>query len=111
MQRDFRIHFHTRTSPYKNTIKSLYRQFTETGSVSGLSRCGGLRSISTEAVSNKVSADVAANPKSSIRKRSTQLSVSRSSLQRILRSELKLYPYKIKQIQEITANDPQHASA
>lgn len=107
VQRDFRIQFHTRTSPSKNTIKSLYRKFTETGSVSDRSRCGRLRSIRTEAVINIVSADVAANPKSSIRKRSTQLSVSRSSLQRILRSELKLYPYKIQLIQEITANDPQ----
>ena len=107
VQSDLRIQFHVRTNPSKNTIKSLYRKLTETGSVSDRLRCGRLRSIRSEAVSNRVFTDVAANPKSSIRKRSAQSSVSRSSLPRILRSELKLNPYKIQLIQEITANDPQ----
>ena len=33
VQRDYRIHFRTTTSPPEITIKSLYRKFTDTGNV------------------------------------------------------------------------------
>ena len=85
VQRDYRIHFR-KTSPSINTIKSLNLKFTSTGR---------LNSIRTEAVIAGASTDVADNPKTSIRKRSFQLGIYRSSLQRILKSDLQLYPYKL----------------
>ena len=33
VQRDYRIHFRTTTSPSKNTNKSIHRKFMDTGNV------------------------------------------------------------------------------
>ncbi|KAF2345053.1 Protein of unknown function DUF4817 [Trinorchestia longiramus] len=105
VQRDYRNYFRTTTSPSKNTTKSVYRKFTDTGNVNDKQRSGRLKSTRTEAVIERVSASVTDNPKASIRKRSTQLSISRSTLNRILKKDLKLYPYKIKLTQQLLPND------
>ncbi|KAF2346545.1 Protein of unknown function DUF4817 [Trinorchestia longiramus] len=87
VQRDYRNYFRTTTSPSKNTIKLVYRKFTDTGNVNDKQRSGRLKSTRTEAVIERVSASVTDNPKASIRKRSTQLSISRSTLHRILKND------------------------
>ena len=104
-QRDFRIHFKSRRSPSKNAIKSLVHKFRETGTVADQIRPGRSKSIRTEDLIDRVAADVRVDPKTSIRKRSSQLSISRSSLQRILKSDLKLFPYKIQLCQELLPKD------
>ena len=90
VQRDYRVHFRTTTSPLKNTIKSLYRKFANTGNVNDKPRSERLRSTPTEAVIERVFASVTDNPKNSTRKRSTQLSISRLTLRRILKKDLEV---------------------
>ena len=79
-QRDFRIHFKTRISPTKNTIKSVIRKFEETGAVNDKPKTGRTKSVRTEDLINRVATDITNDPKTSIRKRSSQLSISRSQL-------------------------------
>ena len=80
VQCDYRIHFRKRISPAKNTIKSLIRKFTSTGNVVDKPRSERLKLTRSDAVIDQVATDVADNPATSIRKRSTQLSISRLSL-------------------------------
>ena len=63
-------------------------------------RSGRPRTASTEEKIEQVRDSVRENPSTSIRKRSTQVAVSRSSMQRILRS-LKLFPYKVQLVQQL----------
>ena len=92
-QRDFRIHFKTRISPTKNTIKSVIRKFEETGAVNDKPKTGRTKSVRTEDLIKRVATDITNDTKTSIRKRSSQLSIFWSSIQRILKSDLKLIPY------------------
>ena len=105
VQRDYRIHFETRISPWKNTITSLYRKFADTGSVNDKPRSGRKRSIRTEDVIEIVAANITDNTKTSIRKRASQLAISQSTLSRILKKDLKLKPYKIQLTQQLFATD------
>ena len=100
-QRDYCIHFKTRISPTKNAIKSLIRKFQETGAVHDAKKTGRPKLIRTEVQINCVATDVANNSNTSIRRRSLQLGITRSSLQRILKKDLKLFPYKIQLCQEL----------
>ena len=104
-QRDYRIHFKTRISPTKNAIKSLVRKFQETGAVHDAKKTGRPKLIRTEVQINRVATDVANNSNTSIRRRSLQLGITRSSLQRILKKDLKLFPYKIQLCQELLPTD------
>ena len=104
-QRDYRIHFETRISPSKNTIKSLYRKFADTGNVNDKPRSGRKRSIRTEDVIERVAVSITDNPKTSTRKRASQLTISQSTLCRILKKDLKLKPYKIQLTQQLLPND------
>ena len=103
-QRDYRIHFKTRVSPTKNAIKALVRKFQETGAVQDLKKTGRPK-IRTEVQINRVARDVANNSNSSIRRRSLELEITRSTLQRILKKDLKLFPYKIPLCQELLPTD------
>ena len=53
VQRDYRIHFETRISPSKNTIKSLYQKFADTGNVNDKPESGRKGSIRTKDVTEK----------------------------------------------------------
>ena len=59
------------------------------GNVSDKPRSGRLKTARTEAAIDRVSESVTDEPKTSIRKRSKQLTITQSSLHRILREELK----------------------
>ena len=107
VQRDFKDHFHKRTSPSKNAIKALFNKFTETGCVTDQHRPGRTKMARNANTIARVSADVRLDPKTSIRKRSTQLGVSYSSVQRILTKDLKMHPYKVQLTQELKPTDNQ----
>ena len=105
-QRDYRIHFQTRISPSKNTIKSLYQKFADIGNVNDKPGSGRKRSIRTEDVIERVAVSITDNPKTSTRKRASQLNISQTTLCRILKKDLKLKPYKIQLTQQLLPNDP-----
>lgn len=92
-------------APNCSTVKRLINKFEETGSVANKStpicRREG-RSIENIAA---VAGSVAAYPKTSTRHRSQELGISRTTLQRILKKDLHLYPYKVQLTQEIKPAD------
>lgn len=91
--------------PSTNLIKQWIERFERTGSTQKMRPRGGQRVSRTDENIQRVRESVRANPRMSERKRSSTLGVTRSTLQRILRLDLKLHPYKIQLVQELKATD------
>lgn len=86
-------------------IKKWVKKFEETGSTLNVKQAGAARTCRSEENVLRVSASVRQNPDLSTRKRSAELGISRTSLRRILKSDLKLHPYKIQLVQKLKPND------
>ncbi|KAF2366556.1 Protein of unknown function DUF4817 [Trinorchestia longiramus] len=107
VQRSYRNIFNDGRSPDKNCIKAMVSKFQETGSTVDKRRFGRPRTVRTYVSIQAVSESVADRPTTSTRKRSPQLTMSRRSLQRILKEDLKYHPYKIQLTQELQLTDYQ----
>lgn len=107
VQRSYRNIYNDGRSPNKNCIKAMVSKFKETGTTVDKRRCGRPRTVRTDVSIQAVSISVADRPTTSTRKRSTQLTMSRRSLQRILKEDLKYHPYKIQLTQELQLTDYQ----
>ena len=92
-QRRFRAHFGTRWAPCKQTIYRLCQQFETNGSVLEKKRLHPT-SVHTPANIKAVHVALTQNPNKSTRRASAELGISRRSLQRILYSDLHLFPYR-----------------
>lgn len=103
-QRAYIRHFGVRKPPCKQTIVDLVRRFQIHGSVSDLPRAGRPRSGRSQDNIQQVRESIEEEPSGSTRRRSQQLGISRTSLQRIQRI-LKLVPYKIQVVQELLPAD------
>ena len=94
-QRKYRQHFNTRTAPTVSMIKNLIIRFEERGSVDNYPRsnicCPVRHEESVQAVRQSVSDDLSV----STRQLAVQLNMSRTSLKRILKMDLKMFPYII----------------
>ncbi|XP_055387375.1 uncharacterized protein LOC129615958 [Condylostylus longicornis] len=88
------------------TINRLVRHFEENGSVRNVQIRGRPRTVPTEENVERVVNSVDENPGTSTRRCSTQLGLSRRSLQRILAS-IRMFPYKIQLVQELKPIDYQ----
>jgi hypothetical protein len=93
-QRLFRAHFRIWWSPSFKTINKLYNQFNNDGSVLERKHHWPLSACSLENT-DAVRVALQRSPSISTRKAAAQLGISRRSVQRILKSDLNLYPYKI----------------
>ena len=82
-------------TPNESTVRRLMKKFFETGSTVNLKSPGRRRSGRTEQNIEVIRDSVAVSPMNSFRRRSQQLSISRSSVHRILRHDLHYHPYKI----------------
>ena len=97
--------------PHKFQITRWVKKFKDTGTLMKSTKKGQKSTSgrkltarppeSVDAVRNRV----VRNPKKSLRKRSQELSLSRSSVHRILKNDLQLYPYRIQIKQTPTQND------
>lgn len=105
VQRSYRRFVDNGRIPSKNGIKKLISRFQETGTTAEKPRCGRPKTSRTAIFIERVETSVAAAPKISTRRRSTQLRISRTSLQRILHDDLHYYPYKIQITQKLHATD------
>ena len=103
-QRHFRAHFGTRWAPCKQTIYRLCQQFETNVSVLEMKRPHPA-SVRTPANIEAVHVALIRSPSKSTRRASAELEISRQSLQRILHSDLHLFPYKITVIHKLTAID------
>lgn len=105
-QRAYRRFFHDRNGPSEATINRLIARFRQQGAVSDLPRTGRPKTACTEENVQRVQESVHENPTTSTRRRSTQLRLSRRSIQRIL-AKLKMFPYKVQLVQELKPTDYQ----
>ena len=103
--RELRNHFPRNHVPAKSTVQSLVARFVETGSVGDLKKSPRPRTARSSENVAAVAESVREIPGTSIRHRSQELNISRTSLQRILRKDLHLQAYKIQLCQEFQPLD------
>jgi hypothetical protein len=95
VQNSFVQQFPERTSPTKRTILKNVQKFNENGTILNLNKghSGRQITVTTERNIQLVRQVLEENPSASVRRNDTEL--SRSSFHRIVRKELKFYPYKM----------------
>ncbi|KAJ8933605.1 hypothetical protein NQ318_002768 [Aromia moschata] len=103
-QREFRGRFRGRLAPTGQTLLRLAARLEETGSTRDSSRSGRPRSSRSVENIAAVAADLEEDPQTSTRRRATQLGISRRSLQRILVTDLNMFPYKVQTTQPRKSN-------
>ena len=103
-RRTFMREGNRRYGPTVKTIKQLVAHFEEGGNVGVRPYKRERKSIAVQAV-RKIRRAIASNPKLSIRRLSLRTDVSRSTIQRILRKWLRLYPFKIQLTQKLKRGD------
>lgn len=106
-QRAFRSTFKVRYAPDIKTIKLLSERFLAVGSIEKLNqgRSGRKRSKRSSENIEKVKTAIQETPTKSIRKLAAQVHSSKSTVQRILKKDLRLTPYKISVHQTLSDND------
>lgn len=104
-QRRYRTYFNVKKSPTANMIRNLIARFENTGSVADLPGRGPCRTVHNDAAVQCVQQSVLQDPYASTRRRSSQVGISRTSLQKILHLDLKLFPYKIQMVQSLKTQD------
>ena len=106
-QREYCRHFSARKQPSDFMIRRLIQRFQQYGSVSDLPRSGRPRLVRSQMNLERVRDSVQQEPGTSIRRRSHQLGMSRTSLHRILSDNLHLFPYKMHLVQNLRPTDHQ----
>ena len=104
IQRHFRAHFGTRWAPCKQTIYRLCQQFETNGSVLEKKRSHHA-SVCTPANIEAVHVALTRSSSKSTRMASAELGISRRSRQRILHSDLNLFPCKMTVLHKLTETD------
>ena len=103
--------FNFNNFPHKFQITHWVKKFKDTGTLIKSTKKGQLSTSGTKLTArspknvNSVQDSVARSPKKSLRRRSQELGLSRSSVHRILKNDLQLYPYRIQIKQTLTQND------
>jgi hypothetical protein len=100
-QRRFRVHFQTPWAPSFKTIHKLYNQFNNDESVLERKR-RRLSSVRSPENTDAVRVALQGSPSKSTRKAAAQRGISRRSVQRVLKSDSNLYPYKMTVLPKLT---------
>lgn len=106
-QREYQRRYNVEVAPTYQTIKRLVLKFQQSGKIGDFIHTGRRKTGRSDINIELVRASVAASPKTSIRKRSAQLGISRETLRRILTNDLNLFPYKIQSVQRLFPGDYQ----
>ena len=104
-QRAFKTLKNVRSAPSKNTIKRLYEKLSTGKALSNPKRPYKSRPRRSAENIAAVRASVERSPRTSQKRRSQQLGMARSTLQRIIRIDLHLFPYKIQLTQRMLPAD------
>lgn len=104
---EYRKAFPNDTVPSKSVIHASLKKFHENGSVLNLNKGHSGRPTTSTSVDNvdRVEEFNSENPRVSLRRASQALDIPRSSLHRIIKIKLKLYPYKIQVFHELADFD------
>ena len=78
------------------------QRYKDTGDTSDRSRSGRPISVTTQRMQNIVRCRIRRNPRRSIRKMSTELGISRTSVTQIVRKDLGLSSFKLRKVQFLT---------
>ena len=89
--------------PHENTIRNLFKKFKDTGSVQDAPRSG--RPSLDETKSEEISEIFQNQPSTSIRQAASAISCSYGYVHKVLKHDLKLFPYKIQVTQELHEED------
>lgn len=104
-QREYKKRHKNNPVPDKKTIRVLASKFKLNGTTFNCHRSGRPRTARSEENITRVSQSVVESPQTSIRRRGQQLNISSRSLQRILKKNLHLFPYKILLVQKLLLRD------
>lgn len=91
--------------PNPSTVKRIVEKFETTGSVIDVKHSTRYRRGRSVQNVSRVRDSVAVNPKTSIRRRSQELAIPRSTMQRILTKDLHMHAYKIHLTQQLLPTD------
>ena len=91
--------------PTESAIGKIVKKFEETGSVADVKTSSRARLRRSDENIDAVRQSVAENPNTSIRHRAQELSISATTLHRILTKDLSLHAYKIQLTQELKPDD------
>ena len=100
VKQKFREQFPESTVPNRDTVRDLIDKFRRTGSVLDEDR-SGRPSVTSPEKKEEISDALLRSPSKSIRRLAQQTAVSKSTAHRIVRNELKLYPYRIKVVHQL----------
>ena len=103
--RAYRKKYGRHSAPAENTIRSLAKNFFEYGSIATRQRPIRPRPKRSGEIIEAVKDSVADNPNVSYRRRSQELNVSGTTLRRILKQDLHLFPYKVQITQRLLPTD------
>ena len=106
-QRAYCRYFDVRDAPGRKTVWKIVNKFRTGRTVHNLNkgRSGRHKAARTPENIDAVRHSVTQSPKKSSRRRSQELGLSRSSIRRILKLDLKLFPYHIQVKHKLTAED------
>lgn len=90
-----------RQVPTDKTIRLIMKRF-KTGQIASAKPPGPEKTVVIPENLKRVSELIAENPKTSVRRGSQELGISKSSFHNILRKNLKLFPYKLSVVQLLT---------
>ncbi|KAK9888535.1 hypothetical protein WA026_000781 [Henosepilachna vigintioctopunctata] len=108
VRRMYRLHYRLRKiaeTPSNATILAWIQTFNTTGNTIGEIHHGRPRTARTPGNIQSVADSVSRQPRLSVRKRGSQLGLSRATIHRIMRSDLHLKAYKIQIVQALHDND------
>ena len=108
VQRAFRLHFGHKRHNFistRNTILLWIANFRATGLTLKRKSTGRPRTARTSANVDAVNASIQQSLKRSLRKHALFLVISKSSMHSILCKDLKLHPYKMVLVQEVSERD------
>lgn len=94
-----------RDVPKESTVRRLMTKFEETGSLEDVKTPERSRSRRSLFNQELVFDNVLVSPQKSVRRRSQELGIPVSSMQRILKKDLRVHPYKIQLTQELKTID------
>lgn len=104
-QRLYRAEFNVRNAPKDDSIRKWIRMFENTGSTVQINKQGRPRSVRSQQTIEEVRVSVRENPSQSVRKRSQELNIRKSSLHKIMKQDLHLTAYKIQFVQMLNVTD------
>lgn len=89
--------------PHENAIRNLFKKFKKVGSVADTPRSG--RPALDDEKKEEIEQFFQENPKSSIRKASAALQTSIGAVHKVVKHDLKLFPYKLQITQKLYEED------